>query len=64
VHHPGCGGELIEIVPLALKLADVLCWLELETDPFHIVPLEGEHLLEILLHSPMLQLLIVEKHDA
>src|SRR5215208_2557347 len=64
MHHARLRSEPVEIVPHAFQFADRFPWLELEPDPFHVVAFEAKHLLEILLDLPMLELRIVEQHDA
>jgi hypothetical protein len=60
----GLGGQAVEVVPLGLERGDGALGLEPEADPVHIVALEGEHFVELLLALPVAELGAVQQHDA
>ena len=64
VDHAGFGRQPVEIIPHALELGDAVLRFQQQHDPLHVVALEGEHLLEVAAHVPVLELGIVEQHDA
>ena len=64
VQHPGCRGELVEVVPFVLEQADAVAVLQAQADPRHVVAPKLEHFLEGFLHLPVAELRAVEQHDA
>ena len=54
----------VEVVPFLLQKADRLPRLEFQRHPIHIITLELEQLVELLLAAPMPQLRAVEQHHA
>ena len=56
--------QVIEVIPLIVKQADLAAIFQVQANPVHVIAFELEHLVELLFGFPVLQPGAVKQHDA